>query len=110
MTRHLRWLFLAAALLAPASGSAAPITAAEVPTPLKPWIPWVLHDRDQRRCPLAGNEVSQHLCVWPAELDLALAASGGHFSLSAELFAPGWLPLPGDGATWPQDVSRNGQA
>lgn len=110
MTGRHAWLFVAAMLLSSARAPAAPMTEAEVPAPLKAWIPWVLHDHDERRCPLADTDMSRRLCTWPAQLDLALAANGGHFSLSAELFAPGWLPLPGDGAAWPQDVSRSGQA
>jgi hypothetical protein len=104
-----RWLLLAASLLLPLRTLGAPMSEADVPAPLKPWIPWVLHDHDERHCPSAGADISQRLCVWPAQLDLALSAAGGHFTLTAELFAPGWLPLPGDGAMWPQDVTRSGQ-
>ena len=47
----------------------------DVPAPLKPWIGWVLHDHDERRCPLSPE--SQRLCTWPAELLLSLSATGG---------------------------------
>ena len=30
---------------------AAPLTPAEVPEPLKPWVPWVLRDVEAALCP-----------------------------------------------------------
>ncbi|MDB5970251.1 MAG: hypothetical protein JWQ90_2701 [Hydrocarboniphaga sp.] len=100
----------AGALLALASAGAAsaPLTEAQLPAPLRSWVPWVLGGDDPRPCPLADD--SSRLCRWPSSLQLQLDAHGGRFQMDAELYAPGWLELPGDGDAWPQNVSRDGGA
>jgi hypothetical protein len=88
---------------------AGPLTDAEIPAALKPWKAWVLHDQQERLCPL-GKEADTRLCVWPSTLHLDLGKAGGQFTLEAHLYAPGWLGLPGDDSIWPQDVSSGGKA
>ncbi|MGQ0528337.1 MAG: hypothetical protein ACT4PG_00685 [Panacagrimonas sp.] len=87
---------------------AAPMNPRDVPDPLKPWIPWVLHDQQARFCP-PTPDAAQRLCHWPSRLALDLSAEGGRFELQAAMLAPGWLPLPGDGPRWPQEVSLDGR-
>ena len=103
-------LFVAALLsLCSALGMASPLPESQVPTPLKPWIAWVLHDQDQRGCPLPYNDASGHACDWPSRLRLELNAAGGRFELQLKLDAPGWAVLPGNEQLWPQDVRLGGK-
>lgn len=106
-TRHWLGLLLLPGLMGPALAS--PLTEAQIPAPLKPWKDWVLQGHEDRLCP-PGMEKEAPLCVWPSALRLDLNNAGGRFSLSARLYAPGWLMLPGDGPVWPQEVSANGKA
>ncbi|HZR36701.1 MAG TPA: hypothetical protein VFA75_15135 [Nevskia sp.] len=84
------------------SAAAAPMTEAEVPAPLKPWIGWVLHDRDPRGCALGGDD--GRACDWPSSLSLDLGNGGGAFGLQLRLDAAGWVALPGGEEQWPQEV------
>jgi hypothetical protein len=96
---------------APAALHAAALREAEVPAPLRPWVPWVLQDHETIACPAAYNEASRHECVWPARLTLALTAQGGSFSFDVEVFAPDTLVLlPGQAEAWPRAVRANGRA
>lgn len=104
-----RLLVLLCALFSPAAGSS-PMDPDQVPAPLKPWIPWVLHGEESSFCAPAHDNASRRLCLWPRRLGLDLDAGGGRFELSAELDAPGWLALPGEAGRWPLDVSDGGKA
>lgn len=106
----MRLLRLLALIFFLAPAQAAPLPERDVPDPLKPWIPWVLHGQAAQFCPPAHDNAAQRLCHWPSQLALALSADGGRFDLRAATFAPGWLALPGDGPRWPQDVSVNGRS
>lgn len=88
---------------------AGPMAPRDVPEPLKPWIPWVLHGQAARFCPPAHDNGGLRLCSWPSQLQLELDADGGRFELRATTRAPGWLGLPGDGPRWPQAVSLAGR-
>jgi hypothetical protein len=79
---------------------------ADVPTPLEPWVSWVLHDVDGVRCPVLGAE---RVCAWPGRLELSLDDGGGRFSLSVRADEEGRLPLPGSAEHWPGDVRADGQ-
>ncbi len=79
----------------------------QVPEPLRPWIDWVLHGRDELRCPfLHGGATRQ--CTWPARLVLELDDRGGRFTQEWLVERTAWVPLPGDGERWPLDVRVNG--
>ena len=80
-----------------------PVHAQEVPEALQPWSGWVLHGQEQKLCPVEQGGATT-LCVWPGTLTLAVDGKGGRFDLAAELFAPAWLPLPGNAKIWPQQV------
>jgi hypothetical protein len=73
-----------------------------VPDALAPWVDWVLEDADRRACALAGD--GQRLCAWPGPLSLTLDSSGGRFEQHWALAAEDWVPLPGGGALWPEQV------
>jgi hypothetical protein len=104
--RNPKPLLLLALLALSTSATSAPLTESQVPDPLKPWIPWVLNNTDPRACPIT-EDGSRH-CRWPGTLQLQLDASGGSFALDAQLYAPGWLELPGDADAWPQNLGRSG--
>jgi hypothetical protein len=102
MPRQLTWL-LFIALLAPRSWG-----LEALPNLLKDWQGWVLHDQAQQFCPVASDGERKE-CIWPAELTLAVTNQGAEFKLAVDLFAPGWVDLPGGPGFWPQEVKNSGQ-
>lgn len=103
-------LLLGALLLTVGLAQAAPLSPDRVPEPLRAWIPWVLHGAEPELCTLAHGAAARRLCHWPTQLNLDLDAAGGRFDLRARVEAPGWLELPGDSSSWPQDVTVNDRA
>nr|MCU0734555.1 hypothetical protein [Methylotetracoccus sp.] len=87
---------------------AAPLLPAQVPEPLKPWVPWVLYEHPQMNCPFAFDRLDDRRCAWLTELSLDLGERSGHFESRVRVYADGWATLPGDETTWPQDVTLNG--
>ena len=90
-----------------------------VPEALKPWVPWVLHGQEEALCPFlhgqgpAGSSQEEDdsaiECSWPARLALQLRDKGGSFTQTWRLYKRGWVKLPGDSKTWPQEVRVDGQ-
>jgi len=95
-------------LARPALAGATSTPEPAIPEVLAPWVDWVLHDADLRGCPLGS--AGERICAWPGRLELVLDAEGGHFEQSWELQSTAWVPLPGGGAAWPQQVDADGQA
>jgi hypothetical protein len=102
-------------LLAAASVSSAARSDVYVPDDLRPWLGWILHDREYLDCPFyfdqrqSGRDV--FICAWPGELKLDVDGTGARFSQPWAVYASEqWLPLPGDGNVWPEQVTANGQA
>ena len=79
-----------------------------IPEPLKPWVDWVLHDKDEISCPYAYNS-TRKLCVWPSRLKLDLSNSGGKFSQQWQVFSDAFVILPGNVKNWPLNVNINGK-
>ena len=104
--RPFSWWTLASLLawLAASPALAAPLTPAEVPEPLKPWIPWVLRDVEAALCPYEPASTSASRCAWPSRLDLTLTDTRGDFEQQWLVYERTWVPLPGDDERWPQDV------
>ena len=75
-----------------------------VPEALTPWVDWVLDDGDQRDCPLGSAGDGERVCAWPGRLWLDIDDQGGRFEQRWTLQAEAWIPLPGGGAQWPQQV------
>ena len=97
-------------LLLPLIVHAAPMTPAQIPEPLKPWVEWALWQDKSLKCPtlgMAGDTTRP--CVWPASLGLELDEHGGHFELDLKLYAEQPVTLPGDAAHWPLSVQADGQ-
>jgi len=102
--------FLTAFLLAASLATAAPLSRENVPEPLKPWIDWVLHDVQEKNCPILFDNGDQSICAWPSFLDLAVLQSTAVFKVKWRVFAADlWLPLPGNAGLWPQEVMVNGE-
>ena len=90
-----------------------PLLAQDVPTALRDWQDWVLHDVPQHACPFLANRnpgVGNYQCIWPGRLALQADKDGGHFSLSVHVDAAGWVGVPGDEHDWPQQVLVNDKA
>ena len=107
------WLSALAATVAGPAAAGEPA----VPPQLEPWVPWVLHPRDERPCPLhpaapdsagGGVPASRRVCAWPGRLQLDLGPRGGTFAQTWQVFADTWVTLPGNPETWPLDV-RDGE-
>ncbi|GAA3698198.1 hypothetical protein GCM10022421_00560 [Oceanisphaera sediminis] len=81
----------------------------QVPTPLQPWVDWVLHGEEQRHCPFLYNQGASHHCAWPSRLTLDLGDNGGRFSQQWQLYREDWVTLPGDQRHWPRQITVNGK-
>lgn len=100
LTRLLSFLFI---MLSPAVS-----LGSEIPEQLTPWIPWVLHDQDDRLCTYSMDR-DKRFCVWPAPLVMELNTTGGSFSQSWEMKREGWIVLPGKEKHWPKQVMINSE-
>lgn len=90
--------------------SAAPLPRADVPDPLKSWVPWVLHGHETLACPAVHDGTDRRACTWPSHLDLQATPSGASFRFEVQVFGPsGLVQLPGEPGRWPQDLRLNGQ-
>lgn len=108
MSRLIGLLFLVAVFFTPFA-QAKPLTPAQVPEPLKPWIGWVSEDRPELACPFLYNSQEQKRCSWPTRLSLDLTPAKGAFSISWKVYKESWVSLPGDGRHWPLNVTVNGK-
>src|SRR5262245_3961960 len=83
-----------------------------IPPPLDGWQTWVLEGHEHVGCPYVDGEdsgsASGRVCVWPGTLDLRIDGNVARFSQRVRLYTRGWLPLPGDAESWPQDVTVDG--
>lgn len=95
---------------APRAATGAPLARKDVPSPLAPWVDWVLRGHEDELCPfLDGHDGDGRTCAWPARLDLALDERGGRFTQIWRLHKEEWVPLPGDDKRWPLDVKLDGK-
>jgi hypothetical protein len=83
--------------------------AVDVPEPLQPWVPWVLHG-EKMDCTTLWDGGDQRVCSWPSELALRVTETGGVFEQNWLMQDEGWIILPGNMAVWPQEVTVNGAA
>lgn len=93
------------------SAEAKPLAAREVPEPLRPWISWVLHDKEKLRCPFfhrKGNS-SARGCAWPSNLRLQLDDRGGRFTQTWRIHVGSPVALVGDDKHWPEAVRVDGK-
>lgn len=91
---------------------ASPLLAQDIPPALRDWQGWVLHDAPGHGCPFLANttpDADSRQCIWPGRLSIDAGKSGGHFSFDVHVDAAGWVTLPGDERSWPQQVLVNGK-
>ncbi len=87
--------------------------ATTVPEPLEPWVPWVMHGLEYRECPIlspGSRDRSGFACAWPSVMLLEVDSVGAGFRQTWELFADGWVPLPGGVVYWPEQLTVDGAA
>lgn len=80
-----------------------------VPSGLKAWEKWVMHDHQDCECPPLYHDFNVRVCQWPNTLELDFNRRGGHFSQSWEALTSGMIPLPGDALFWPGNVRVDGK-
>ncbi|HEX7130660.1 MAG TPA: hypothetical protein VF217_11440, partial [Rhodanobacteraceae bacterium] len=89
-------------------GTAFAATDASVPPQLKDWRSWVLHDHEQRTCPIlstqTGDDDGAYQCAWPGRLSVSADKAGARFELDVHVDAESWVALPGGHDAWPQQV------
>jgi len=80
-----------------------------IPEQLKPWVNWVLHDKqEQVSCIPEYNSADIYHCSWPSTLKMKLTHTGGAFTQSWLIHYETWVPLPGNHRLWPHDVEIDG--
>ena len=87
------------------------ISQVTVPLELRGWEDWVLHGHEDHRCPwlVPGRPADDsRVCAWPSPLELSVDEHGGRFSQHWLAAAETWLPLPGNGENWPEEVLFDG--
>ncbi len=82
--------------------------AKPVPESLQSWVDWV---RDSADCPYIAGAKQETVCAWPHQLVLerSLDKAGLRFRQQWEVFDRGWIPLPGDSQSWPENVRIDGK-
>ncbi|MDQ6684629.1 MAG: hypothetical protein M3Z16_05820, partial [Pseudomonadota bacterium] len=96
------------------SAAAAPLPAAALPTPLKTWVPWVMHGHEMLACPAPYNRERDaeagSSCDWPSHLELQVSAAGAQFRFEVQVFGTASLVvLPGEPGRWPEDAKVDGR-
>lgn len=81
-----------------------------IPDPLKSWVPWVLDQQVDLRCPHYFDNGDTRSCQWPGVLDLRVNSKGADFTQTWQVYADTWISLPGDERHWPQDALVDGKA
>lgn len=77
-----------------------------IPAELQQWQDWVLAAHPAHPCPWLVTAEKQQ-CQWSEHLQLQVNHQGGRFVYQLQLFADGWVSLPGDVRSWPQQVEAN---
>ncbi|MFZ4625107.1 MAG: hypothetical protein ACOYNF_12830 [Rhodoferax sp.] len=83
----------------------APLPRAEVPEPLKSWVPWVLDGDMTLGCPHLFNNAQPRHCAWPGTLEIKTSPAGAGFSQNWQVYRDTWVALPGDEKNWPQNIT-----
>jgi hypothetical protein len=98
---------LAAVILIASAAAADPLGPADVPEPLRPWIPWALDGAGDASCPAVDDAF---VCAWLAGLELVPDDGGATFRLDVLLEKRGRVALPGSTREWPVEVTVGGEA
>jgi hypothetical protein len=98
------FLLIAALFLCPATLFAASAEQAGVPRLLQEWIPWVLHNQEEKTCTIRSDDISKRYCTWPSRLTLDVAGNGATFQQEWLVETKSLVPLPGSRKLWPESV------
>ena len=98
-------LVLSCVVVGPWGARADRFPEAQVPRPLRDWIPWALEGAEERRCPVVGSSAT---CLWPGRLRLVVDRTGGSFGFDLLADRVLEVPLPGGERRWPQGVRLDG--
>jgi len=105
-----RWLF---AVLVPFALAAGVAFAQQTPAGLEPWRAWVLKGEEFRACALISGRGAtgrdDYVCTWPGTLSITADAGGATIAQRWRVDIDGWVPLPGNSAHWPQQVTVEGR-
>jgi hypothetical protein len=116
----MRWYSVAVVWLSLSGIGSVLAQGTSVPPALEGWQNWVLEGREYVGCPFLdgvqgassidspSETPAARVCAWPGTLELRVDRDVAHFSQRAKLYTRGWLPLPGDAESWPQDVTIDG--
>jgi len=92
------------------AAQAAAFSPADVPTPLKSWVPWVMQGHEMLSCPRREAQESAAVCVWPSRLELKASGGGASFRFEVTVYgAAAAVELPGEAEHWPQQVAADGK-
>src|SRR6266568_4600698 len=98
-------LVLSCVAVGSVEGRADRFPEAQVPRPLRDWIPWVKDGAEERLCPVVGSSAT---CLWPGRLRLTVDRMGGSFGFDFLADRALEVPLPGGERRWPQGVRLDG--
>src|SRR6476619_6357804 len=116
----MRWYSVAVVWLSLSGIGSVLAQGTSVPPALEGWQNWVLEGREYVGCPFLdgvqgassidspSETPAARVCAWPGTLELRVDRDVAQFSQRAKLYTRGWLPLPGDAESWPQDVTTDG--
>ncbi len=79
----------------------------QIPEALKPWQDWATWDDQHFGCPPQFDGFDKRICFWPSRLTLSVRESDATFDVGVNVYSETWVPLPGNGDTWPIDVRAN---
>lgn len=109
MRKHTLGIIAVVMMVGTVMGTCA-LAAEDIPPELSRWRSWVLHGHEASLCPRHYNDGAMARCQWPSRLDIAVLDNGGRFEQHWQIFAPGWVALPGEAALWPEGVVVDGRS
>jgi len=74
------------------------------PKILREWIPWVLHNLEDKTCTLRSDDTTRRYCSWPSSLNIELYDSMAVFNQKWLIETASLVPLPGSRKLWPEAV------
>lgn len=79
-----------------------------VPPELAPWVDWVLADHPELQCPRDAATGDPDRCAWISSLGISVS-TGAEFTMTAQVYAPSRIDLPGNQQHWPTNIKVNGE-
>ena len=105
---HIAFLLLMSSSLSAVANNTINHNMQNIPQSLNEWVPWVLKDQPDIRCPIIYNN-NKHFCAYAAILSINIEKNKAVFLQNWDIYAPSLIPLPGDEKHWPLNVRVNDQ-